>query len=151
MKLQVIKSIAPLFSVKELTTDEVLQHPQREYNPTIWEKIVNGYKNQNPKFYEKTNNKNSYFEIFVMYTSKEGINFMNSLSYSPSISNSSFCEVYIENNELKTIEPVLQNNKYYLLANNKEGRNYMLKMSKFDHYYTTGMEISKKEFIEVEI
>jgi ABC-type glutathione transport system ATPase component len=151
MKLKVIKSITPLFSVKELTTEQVLQHPQREYNPATWERIVNGYKNENPKFYEKTSNNNSYPEIFVMYTSKEGINFMNKLSYSVSMSNSSFCEVYIDNNELKTIEPLLQDNNYYLVPNNKAGRDYMLKMSKLHHYYTTNMEISKKEFIEVEI
>jgi hypothetical protein len=151
MKIKVIKSIAPLFNVKELSIQEVLNHPQREYNPRTWEQIVKGYESLSPAFYEKTSNLNGYPEIFVMYTSSQGINFMNRLGYSASLSNGAFCEVMIADNELKTIEPILQNGEYYLVPNNQEGIDYMYNMSKFDHYYTTGMEISKKEFAEVTI
>jgi hypothetical protein len=151
MKLKITKSIAPLFKVQELSIQEVINHPQREYNPKTWESIIKGYENLNPTFYEKTSNLNSYPEIFVMYTSTKGINFVNRLSYSASLSNSSFCEVYIDGNELKTLEPILHNGKDYLVPNNKAGQEYMFKMSKNGHYYSTGMEISKREYQEVEI
>lgn len=151
MKIKITKSIEPLFNVQELTIQQVINHTQREYNPREWEKMIKGYEKLNPTFYEKTSNLNGYPEIFVMYTSSNGINFLNRLSYSASLTNSSFCEVFIDGNELKTLEPILQDGKDYLVPNNKAGQEYMRKMSKYGHYYSTGMEISKRHYQEVEI
>lgn len=151
MKVKVTKSIDALFNVKELSIQEAIDHTQREYNPAIWEKTIKGYQNLNPIFYEKTSNLHGYPEIFVMYTSTEGINFVNRLGYSASLTNGSFCEVFINGNELKTLEPLLRDGKDYLVPNNKAGREYMRSMSKFGHYYSTGMEISKRHYQEVEI
>jgi hypothetical protein len=127
----------------------VLNHEKREYNPYEWERLVNGIltRQSNVRFFEKTTNKMSYPELFALYTIKEGITFFKSFSYGGSITNAGFCEVRIENDEIKTLKPFSDG----FIANNKEGREYMAKKSAMGYVYSSELPLSTLVTEEIEI
>ena len=80
--------------LKKVTLDEMLAHPDKEYNPSVWlEKMSNYPKCQ---FYLiPPDDIYSYTRFYVSYIA-DGIYFFSNFSaYSGTLTNNGFCKVYI--------------------------------------------------------
>jgi len=136
-------------SVKQLTIDEVLNHSKSEYNPSEWVKVVNRYeKYKDVVFLERFNSTNDYPELFAIYTIDEGIRFINEVSYGGSMVNSPFKGVIHDDEAIYTEKPFADG----YVANNKQGREWMAKMStEFGYIFSNKLPLSKTEEITFEI
>lgn len=87
------------FKVNFVTVDQAKDLSQKDYNPNEWNKTINLYNRfENAIFYTVpgTIYKN---DLYVIYTTNEGIRFRKQISYSSSLSNSLFTQcVLIDNN-----------------------------------------------------
>jgi hypothetical protein len=139
----------PIMEVKELTFDEVLNHSKSKYNPSEWVKAVNRYKKQkNVVFLERFNSTNDYPELFAIYTIDEGIRLINEVSYGGSMVNSPFVRVIHEDEAICTEKPFADG----YVANNKQGREWMAKMSsEFGWIFSNKLPLSKSEEVTFEI
>ena len=130
-------------NVRELTLQQMLEHPEREYNPEIWVKVVDRYKKyKDVIFLEKVNSENEYHELFAIYTTNEGIRFINSVSYSGSIVDSGFSIVNYNGNTISVEKPFEKG----FIANNNDGRKLMAEWSsRFGYVFSNKLPLSKLE------
>jgi hypothetical protein len=145
-----IKTPLPIMEVRVINKEDLLNHPVKEYNPSEWKRVVERYsKYGDVVFLERINSTNSYSEIFAIYTINEGIRLFNTVSYGGCLSNSGFVKVYhYEDNTIRTEKPFEQG----LVANNKDGRKWMAKMSsEFGHIFSNNLPLSKIKEITVEV
>lgn len=85
-----------VMQVKQLTESEIRNSKEREYNPSTWESRIDGFaKYADVKFYEEINSINAYTSYYAVYTA-EGLTYMNSVSYSLSVSSNGFCKIEID-------------------------------------------------------
>lgn len=92
MKNEKLKLMAVRMNAEQVKAD-----PQREYNPTSWENIVDRYnKYSNVEFYKiLKGNGYEYDRFIVVYTLDEGLRLLGKLSYSSSLTNGGFYYAYI--------------------------------------------------------
>jgi hypothetical protein len=71
----------------ELTQEEAINHPRREYNPRIWKREIESYAKYDGKFYDlgKGNSEYSQGEVGVVYEI-EGVRQFRVVEYSASLS-----------------------------------------------------------------
>lgn len=135
--------------VKEISLEDVLMHPKREYNPSEWERVVNRFtKYSDVVFLERFNSTNDYPELFAIYTISEGIRLVNAVSYSGSIVNSPFVRVQHYDDSIRTEKPFADG----YVANNPQGRKWMAHMSsQFGWIFSNKLPLSKLEEQTIEV
>ena len=80
----------------KLTLEQVRNSDKREYNPSEWDRIINGYENkyENVEYFVVPKDaRYSYDRYFVEYTLPEGLRLLGSLSYGSSLTNGGFYSV----------------------------------------------------------
>ena len=134
-----------------MNAEQVKNDSIREYNPQSWIQIVDRYsKYQNVEFYKiEKNDIYAYDRFFVVYTLNDGLRLLNTLSYSSSITNGGFYQVFINEFEVtfnEKNEPTIKyfdNNEVYInikkltfsngeegaLSNNSNARTFMIEQS----------------------
>lgn len=138
-----------IMNVREITMEEAMNHPEKEYNEKVWKEIISRYAKQlqfgEVNFYERTDDCKTYDELYVEYSINEGIRFFNQISYASCLSSAGFLKVNIEGEEIIT-EYCFEE---FLIANNREGRSWMADMSKkFGYVFSNALPISKTESFE---
>lgn len=117
-----------------LTKEEVLNDEYKDYNPQEWTRIVNRYdKFTDVKYYKwcKEDSPYDYDQMFIEYTTEEGIRFLNRLSYSFSLTNGGFARVYVSVYDGEVIIGEFEDasGKKGRLANNPRNRDYMARLT----------------------
>jgi hypothetical protein len=122
-------------NASKMTIDQVLNNEQNSYNVTEWTKKVNRFASfKNVQFYlVPKGNGYDYERFFVSYQIPEGINFFASFGYSSSLTNNSFCVVFVRDtakNEvsIQTSE-ITVGEKTGRIGNNPHGRKFMVKQT----------------------
>ena len=88
------------------------------------------------------------YKIFAIYTIPEGIRLIGEVSYSGSIVDSGFAKVSYDSQAIYTERPFEKG----LVANNKEGRKWMAKMSsEFGYIFSNKLPLSKLEAKTIDI
>ena len=79
-------------------TEEEIRRENREYNPSEWDKTISRFiKYDEVQFYKlPKGNGYEYDRYYAVYTTNEGIRFMNSVSYSSCLNSTGLCEVAID-------------------------------------------------------
>ncbi len=131
-----------------LTEKEIKNDSIRDYNPSIWLQRIDSYKKfEDVEFYKiEKGNGYDYDRFFVSYTLPQGLRIFDKLSYSVSITNGGFDEVFIftydfqNNRYLKDNEVLISINKVRCkldgkiemvsINNTKEAVDYMTNQSK---------------------
>lgn len=138
-----IKTMATRMNAEQVKADA-----KREYNPSSWEQIVDGYsKYSDVEFYKvEEGNGYEYTRFYVVYTLPEGLRLLNTLSYSSGITSGGFYMAYIremDNNyqwyadgqvELVTRKVTFKNengeSEEGQIGTTKEARKWMIERSK---------------------
>ena len=87
--------------VLRISVEEMLVHPAREYNPSVWEHAVRRLAQQKDcQFYiADRGNVYQYDRFYATYRTDEGLYFFNEFSaYSGCLTNNGFCKVHIDEN-----------------------------------------------------
>lgn len=81
-----------------LTEEEIRRERKREYNPSEWDSTITRImKNKDVQFYKlPRGNGYDYDRYYAVYTIKEGIRLLNSVSYSSCLNSTGFCEIAID-------------------------------------------------------
>lgn len=136
-------------NVKRITKSDVLNHEKKNYNPSLWTNIVNRYdRYDDVVFLERIESPNAYPELFAIYTISEGIRLIGEVSYSGSIVSGGFCRVILDEEHIYT-ERAFRGG---LVANNKQGREWMAMMSsEYKWIFSNKLPLSKTIEREVEV
>lgn len=138
-----IQEALPIMKFKPLTTQEVLDHPKKEYNEQVWVDKINtmSAKYSDIQFYERVESPNEYHELFAVYTIDEGIRLINEVSYGGSLVSSGFSKIDIVDGNVTCESPFLEGGR---VANNPKGREWMSTMSqKFGYIFSNKLPLSK--------
>lgn len=81
----------------EPLTEAQIRQMGRDYNPSVWDREIDRYaKYDDVEFYvAKADDCFEYNRYYVVYTTREGIRFFNSVSYSSGLTSRGFVQVYI--------------------------------------------------------
>lgn len=110
--------------LETLTTEQMLNHENKEYNPRVWANEVNRYAELGATFYmAKKDEVWGYDRFFVSYKIDGLFLFKSFSAYSPCLTNNGFTRVLIKDGEVFTIG--FGENKDKRVANHKEGRKWL--------------------------
>lgn len=132
----------------KMTAEQVKADAKREYNPSSWERMVDGYQKYGDVEFYKVDEGNGYdySRFFVVYTLAEGLRLLGSLSYSSAITSGGFFTAYVRemddqynwypNGQVQLVTRKISfinskgENEEGTMNTSKEARAYMTKMSK---------------------
>lgn len=110
--------------VRELSNQEMLNHPASEYNRRIWEEKVNSMIILGAKFYVADPTESFKYErFFTTYKIKEGLFFISTFGYSSGLTNRGFVMAYIFDGEIFT--KGFGDEGKECIVNTKEGRKWL--------------------------
>jgi len=92
----------------KLTADQLKNDNGRDYNPSIWEQNIERYisKYSDVQFFKvDKGNGYDYDRYYVVYTLPSGLRFFNVFSYSASITNGGFQEIFISSFDVDAMKP----------------------------------------------
>ena len=116
--------------LKKCTPEQVKKSKIGDYNPAIWKSNVDRYlAYENPEFYSYSDGSDKRF--FVVYTIKEGIRFIQQISFGGCLSNAGFKMVKIrENGDVEVIPFMFEGGRIASAKNTPANRKQFAKMTK---------------------
>ena len=111
-------------TIKLITKEDALNHPNKNYNPTEWEKAIESYcKYDNVQFH--TIKGQVYDEdVMVLYTLPSGIRYRKTVSYGSMLSSSGLTQCTIYKNIVRRFNAYLDG-KPVSVSKTNEGRKFM--------------------------
>lgn len=88
--------------VVQLTSEEMLNHEAKEYNPKVWEKRINSLLKLEALFYIEQADRGRFKRFYVSYKIHEGLHFLSDFTpYINTLTSNGFVKAFIVNNFLE--------------------------------------------------